>query len=176
MRRENKAVENLLARIKPVMLPAADYPPAVIVRDTPREDIIERIRHNAQKANLSLDDEHWAVIDFLFDFYSNCCEMKDPGYISQQVYWKYVDCSYDRDCASELDGRDEQHCPHGQLSHSEATDARRVYRILLRAFKAQGGAKHLYRLFPDGPLFTIHLLAGLPRLRNDADPHFGTAY
>jgi hypothetical protein len=46
----------------------------------------------------------------------------------------------------------------------------------LKAFSEKGGKKHLYRLFPYGPLFTIHLLAQLPRLRNDVDPHFGTAY
>ena len=176
MRHENKAVEQLLSRVQPIMLPAKNYPPAVIVRDTPRDEIIDRIRHNAQNAELALGEEHWEVINFLFDFYSNCCEMNDPGYLSQQVYWKYVDCAYDRDCVNALDGKDDKNCQYGQLSSQEATDARRIYRILLKAFEEKGGAKHLYRLFPSGPLFTIHLLASLPRLRHDADPHFGTAY
>ena len=79
------------------------------------------------------------------------------------------------DCEEDAETINEQ-CPFGQLSVKEATKAYRVYRVLLKAYKKKGGKKHLYKLFPYGPLFTIHLLAQLPRLINDVDPHYGTAY
>ncbi len=169
-------LNEILGKLAPVALPPAEYPPSAIVRDTPREQLLERIRNNASEIGMELTDEHWEVINFVLDFYVNCCEADDPGYVSQQVYWKYVDCSYDESCENPLDQADDNDCPHGKLSATEATNGYRVYRILLKAFADKGGKKHLYRLFPLGPLFTIHLLAQLPRLRHDVDPHFGTAY
>ncbi|HGG60493.1 MAG TPA: hypothetical protein ENK26_11370 [Gammaproteobacteria bacterium] len=166
----------ILGKLAPVVLPPAEYPPSAIVRDTPREELLDRIRNNASKIDMTLTDDHWDVINFVLDFYVHCCEADDPGYVSQQVYWKYVDCSYDENCENPLDQIDEKDCPYGKLSATEATNGYRVYRILLKAFADKGGKKHLYRLFPLGPLFTIHLLAQLPRLRHDVDPHFGTAY
>ncbi len=176
MSTEQAKLTDILSKLSPVILPPADYPPSAIVRDTPREELIERIRNNAREVDIELTDEHWEVINFLLDFYVNCCEANDPGYVSQQAYWKYVDCSYDDQCENPLDQVEPEHCPYGKLSAREATNAYRVYRILLKAFADKGGKKHLYRLFPYGPLFTIHLLAQLPRLRHDVDPHFGTAY
>ena len=176
MPHDDKTLANMLKVAQPVSLPPIEYPPAIIVRDTPREKIESRIRSNAEKMGVELGEEHWEVIRFLFDFYEHCCNTDDPGYISQEVYWKYVDCLYDDDCRNEMAGEDDGDCPYGQLSRTEASKAYPVYRILAKAFKDKGGSKHLYTLFPYGPLYTIHLLAQLPRLRNDANPHFGTAF
>ncbi|MGV6817868.1 MAG: hypothetical protein ACWA44_11445 [Thiotrichales bacterium] len=169
-------LKSILSKLAPVMLPPADYPPATIVRDTPRQELLDRIAENAQSVNLSLTDKHMEVINFLFDFYANCCEAEDPGYLSQKTYWKYVDCTMDPDCEPPVSEGRQKDCPYGELDANEATNAYRVYRVLLKAFEEKGGSKYLYQLFPYGPVFTIHLLAQLPRLRNDADPHFGTAY
>ncbi len=172
----NEALTTLLEKLAPVVLPPAEYPPADIVRDTSRDEIVARIKKNAELIDLELSDAHWEVINFLFDFYVHCCESKEPRYLGHQAYWKYIDCSNDADCQHELDAEDNEHCQYGQLSAREATKAYRVYRILLKAFKDKGGKKHLYKLFPYGALFTIHLLAQLPRLIDDVDPHYGTAY
>jgi len=169
-------LEETLSKLSPILLPPAEYPPAVIVRDTPQSELLDRIRSNAEKINLTLTNEHYEVINFLFDFYVNCCEFLDPGYTAQKVYWKYVDCTLEEDCVDRLDQSADQRCQYGQLSANEATSAYRIYRILLKAFSEKGGSRHLYELFPYGPLFTIHLLAQLPRLRNDVNAHFGTAY
>ena len=166
----------LLGKLAPVILPPAEYPPADIVRNTPREEIIERIKNNAKSVGINLEDAHWEVINFIFDFYVHCCETKDPKYLGHKEYWKYIDCEYDADCQHVDDASNTALCQYGQLSTKEAIKAYRVYRILLKAFKDKGGKKHLYKLFPYGPLFTVHLLAQLPRLINDVDPHYGTAY
>ncbi len=171
----DEKLDVLLDKLAPVILPPAEYPPADVVRDTPREEIIERIKHNASEIGMDLGDDHWDVINFLFDFYVNCCETKAPHYLGQKKYWEYIDCIRNHDCDEDKDTVTEK-CPFGQLSVKEATKAYRVYRILLKAFKDKGGKKHLYKLFPYGPLFTIHLLAQLPRLIDDVDPHYGTAY
>lgn len=176
MKTDHEELNELLSKLSPILLPPAEYPPAVIVRDTPRTELMDRIRNNAERINLTLTDEHYDVINFLFAFYINCCESIDPGYTVQKVYWKYVDCTMEENCNNPIDQADDQHCRYGKLSAKEATSAYRIYRILLEAFSKKGGSKHLYQLFPYGPLFTIHLLAQLPRLRNDVDPHFGTAY
>jgi sulfur relay (sulfurtransferase) DsrC/TusE family protein len=172
----DEKLDVLLDKLAPVILPPAEYPPADVVRDTPREEIIERIKHNASIIGMDLTDDHWEVIDFVFDLYVYCCETKDPGYLGHQKYWKYIDCISDQDCEQKLDAGADEKCQYGQLSTREATKAYRIYRILLKAFKDKGAKKHLYKLFPYGPLFTIHLLAQLPRLIDDVDPHYGTAY
>lgn len=172
----DKQLDELLDRLAPVILPPAEYPPADVVRDTPRDQIVERIENNASKINLELSEEHWEVIDFLFGFYVYCCETKDPGYLGHQKYWEYIDCISEQDCEQKLDSGGDTHCEYGQLSAKQAIKAYPVYRVLLKAFKQKGGKKHLYKLFPYGPIFTIHLLAQLPRLVNDVDPHYGTAY
>lgn len=169
-------LKDILSKIAPVMLPPADYPPATIVRDTPRQELLDRIADNAKAIDLDLTDKHYDVINFLFDFYENCCEADDPGYLGQQTYWKYVDCTMEPDCEPPVSKEKQKDCPYGELDAGEATNAYRVYRVLLKAYSDKGGSKYLYQLFPYGPVFTIHLLAQLPRLRNDADPHFGTAY
>ena len=168
MKTNDPELSAILSKLSPVILPPADYPPSIIVRDTPREELVERIRANAEEVGIDLTEEHWEIIHFLLDFYVNCCEVRDPGYLDYHAYWKQVDC-----CEDSLNAQD---CPYGTLNVKKATSAYRVYRVLLKAFKHKGGKKHLYRLFPHGPLFTIHLLAQLPRLRHDIDPHSGTAY
>ncbi len=172
----DEKLEVLLEKLAPVVLPPADFPPAQIVKDTPRQELLERIRKNAEEVDLELTDDHWEVIHFLLDFYAFCTETHEPKYQNAHQYWQYVDCQNDPNCETELEGERSETCRYGKLSANEATKAYRVYRMLLKAFAAKGGKKRLYELFPYGPVFTIHLLAGLPRLWNDVDPHFGTAY
>lgn len=169
----NEKLEAILSELAPVLLPPADYPPAIIVRDTPRDELLSRISSNAEKAGIELTDEHYEIINFVLDFYSQCCAADEPGYTDFLSYWRQIDR---QDNDEKKTPTDNDICRFGQLSAKESTNAYRVYRILMRAFKDKGGKRHLYRLFPYGPLFTIHLLAQLPRLRHDVDPHFGTAY
>ena len=70
----DKKLDDLLEKLAPVFLPPAEYPPADVVRDTPHEEIIERIKENAKDSNLVLDQEYWDVTNFLFEFYRHCCE------------------------------------------------------------------------------------------------------
>ena len=170
MQQDDK-LDRILKALDPIELPPADYPPAVIVRESDREELLARIRENAKTTGIELTDEHQQVIDFLLDFYANCCALDDPGFIDPLNYWKKVDKMQSHD-----DSDNEKQCQYGQLSSAEALNAWRIYRILLKAFKDKGGKKHLYRLFPYGPIFTIHLLAQLPRLLNDTDRHYGTAF
>jgi|GEM_PF-3943061 len=169
-------LERILEAVTPIPLPPADFPPSQIVKDTPREELLARIHANAEKAGIELTDEHQEVIDWLLDFYTYCCESRAPVYTDLRAYQRYLDCIKDPSCHDELEGKRTSTCRYGQLSAGQATSAYRVFRILLKAFADKGGKKRLYRLFPYGPIFTIHLLAELPRLRNDVDPHFGTAY
>ncbi len=164
----------ILEVLEPVPLPPAEFPPSVIVRDTPREELMQRVRDNAASAGLEWTEEHEAVAQWLFDFYSHCCDAPGQAYTDIEDYKRYLKCLKDKNCTD--DGEQSEACAHGQLSASEAINAYRVYRILLKAFADKGGKAHLYRLFPLGPIFTIHLLAQLPRLVHDVDPHFGTAY
>ena len=173
---EDSKLDSLLERLAPVMLPPAEYPPADVVKDTPREDIIERIENNSAVIDMTLTDDHWEVIHFLLDFYTYCCKANKTAYEGKNKYWEYIDCLQYGDCNHPIENADEDKCVFGQLSRKEAIKAYRVYRVLLKAFTEKGGKKHLYQLFPYGPLFTIHLLAQLPRLINDVDPHYGTAY
>ena len=166
----------LLEKLASVVLPPAEYPPADIVKDTPRNELIARVQRNAEAVDFDLTDDHWEVINFLFDFYVFCCDTKNPKYVGQKDYWQYIDCETADDCKHSIDEANDTTCKYGKLSTKEAIKAYRVYRILLKAFKHKGAKKHLYRLFPYGPLFTTHLLAQLPRLTNDVDPHYGTAY
>jgi sulfur relay (sulfurtransferase) DsrC/TusE family protein len=173
---ENDELKEMLNELTPVLLPPVEYPPAVIVRDTPRDEILTRINKSAKLIELELSDEHYEVINFLFDFYTYCCESRGPGYTEQKTYWQYVDRPSVDDNHNEIDQADDAHCQYGQLSVKDATRGYRVFRILKKAFSGRGGSKYLYRLFPFGPLFTIHLLAQLPRLSDDIDIHYGTAF
>lgn len=167
---------DLIEQLAPVILPPAEYPPADIVRDTPREELIERIKQNAEEVGIELTDEHWEVINFLFDFYENCTEANPTAYKGKNKYWEYIDCVRNKECTPGLEGADDDKCQYGSLSRKDAIEAYRVYRVLAKAFKDKGGTKHLYKLFRFGPLFTIHLLAQLPRLIGDVNPHTGSAF
>lgn len=169
MQQDDK-LDNILKALDPIELPPADYPPAVIVRESDREELLARIRDNAKITGIEFTEEHQQVIDFLLDFYANCCALDDPGFIDPLNYWKKVDKMQRHEDESS------EGCVYGQLSSQEALNAYRVFRVLEKAFKDKGGKKHLYRLFPYGPIFTIHLLAQLPRLLNDTDRHYGTAF
>lgn len=173
---DKQKLDDLLEQLAPVLLPPAEFPPADIVRETPREELIQRIKDNAEEIGYELTDEHWEVINFLFDFYVHCTEENPTAYKGHKKYWEYIDCVRNNECEADMDARAGEKCPYGQLSRKEALKAYRVYRVLVKAFKDKGGKKHLYKLFPYGPLFTIHLLAQLPRLVEDIDPHYGTAY
>ena len=62
-------LEVLLEELAPVSLPPVEYPPADVVRDTEREEINNRIENNAEIVGIELNEDHWEVIYFLFDFY-----------------------------------------------------------------------------------------------------------
>lgn len=52
----------------------------------------------------------------------------------------------------------------------------RLSRLLDAAFEEQGGARHLYRLFPAGPLAQGTRIAGLPPPVNVSDQSFGSVH
>ena len=58
----------------------------------------------------------------------------------------------------------------------DCENARQLADMMQDEFIPQGGRKHLYRLFPDGPLSTIHYLADLPSLSSQNDKSFGTSF
>lgn len=58
----------------------------------------------------------------------------------------------------------------------DCENARALADMMRDEFLAEGGRKYLYRLFPNGPLSTIHELAGLPSLNNQNDRSFGTSF
>jgi len=58
----------------------------------------------------------------------------------------------------------------------DCQNARALADMLQGEFTRQGGRKHLYQLFPDGPLSTIHELADLPSLGHQTDKSFGTRW
>ncbi len=58
----------------------------------------------------------------------------------------------------------------------DCENARALADMMHDEFFPQGGRKYLYRLFPDGPLSTIHHLADLPSLSSQNDKSFGTSF
>lgn len=58
---------------------------------------------------------------------------------------------------------------HGPVQH-----ARELVRALDQRFAQAGGRKHLYQLFPQGPVRTASRIAGLPVPADAADPSFGS--
>lgn len=59
---------------------------------------------------------------------------------------------------------------HGDEAHL----ARRLTEALDRNFAARGGRRHLYQLFPQGPISQGGHLAGLPELEGTVQPGFGS--
>lgn len=89
------------------------------------------IKQRAAQRGLTLTQDHWAVIEFILDFYEHC-----------------DDCE----------------------------NARALATLMCQEFDAQGGRKHLYKLFPEGPLCTIHEIANLPPLLYQEDCSSGTRF
>ncbi len=58
----------------------------------------------------------------------------------------------------------------------DCENARKLADMIQDEFAGQGGRKYLYRLFPNGPLTTIHELADLPSLGHETDKSFGTRW
>ncbi|MEZ5476144.1 MAG: TusE/DsrC/DsvC family sulfur relay protein [Thiolinea sp.] len=58
----------------------------------------------------------------------------------------------------------------------DCENARALADLLQEEFIPQGGRKYLYKLFPEGPLSTIHHLADLPSLSSQTDKSFGTRF
>lgn len=57
--------------------------------------------------------------------------------------------------------------------HGEAHNARELLDAMAGAFVTEGGKKHLYRLFPHGPVTQCSKLAGLPVPEHSRDASFG---
>ena len=58
--------------------------------------------------------------------------------------------------------------------HGTAQNAREVQGELEREFAAEGGRRHLYQLFPGGPVSQASRLAGIPLPPYSSDPSFGS--
>ncbi len=57
----------------------------------------------------------------------------------------------------------------GQVEH-----ARDLHPVMAEKWKAQGGLKYLYTLFPGGPVHQGSYIAGVPEPHDATDPSFGT--
>ncbi len=57
----------------------------------------------------------------------------------------------------------------GQVEH-----ARELHPVMAGKWKAQGGLKYLYTLFPGGPVHQGSYIAGVPEPHDATDPSFGT--
>lgn len=60
------------------------------------------------------------------------------------------------------------------IQHGQAKSGRHVLDALEQKFAVSGGKRHLYQLFPNGPLSQGSRLAGLPLPPYSIDPSFGT--
>ncbi|WP_298610834.1 TusE/DsrC/DsvC family sulfur relay protein [uncultured Thiothrix sp.] len=58
----------------------------------------------------------------------------------------------------------------------DCENARALADLLHAEFMRQGGRRYLYKLFPAGPLNTIHYLADLPALKYETDPSSGIRF
>ncbi len=89
--------------------------------------------------------------------------------IEQRAQEKQIELTPERLEAIEFVQDFYEHC-------DDCKNARQLMNIMDQEFAEKGGKKYLYRLFPDGPLSTIHDLIDLPNLANQVDPGFGTSY
>ena len=60
------------------------------------------------------------------------------------------------------------------LEHGWPTRSHQLSRELNKAFTEQGGARYLYRLFPEGPLAQGSRIARLPMPANVTNASFGS--
>ncbi|SKA72127.1 sulfur relay protein, TusE/DsrC/DsvC family [Thiothrix eikelboomii] len=58
----------------------------------------------------------------------------------------------------------------------DCENARALADLVHEEFIFQGGRRYLYKLFPAGPLNTIHYLADLPALKYETDPSSGIRF
>lgn len=58
----------------------------------------------------------------------------------------------------------------------DCENARALADLLHEEFMRLGGRRYLYKLFPAGPLNTIHYLADLPALKYETDPSSGIRF
>lgn len=62
------------------------------------------------------------------------------------------------------------------LARGRAPHARILANMLDAEFAAAGGSKHLYQLFPGGPVTQGSRLAGVPAPHDSEDKSFGTSF
>ncbi|MDD5297271.1 MAG: TusE/DsrC/DsvC family sulfur relay protein [Rhodocyclaceae bacterium] len=60
--------------------------------------------------------------------------------------------------------------------HGDSLSAREVSRYLEAEFSAEGGRRHLYELFPGGPVSQASRIAGIPLPPHSADLSFGSIW
>lgn len=58
----------------------------------------------------------------------------------------------------------------------DCENARALATLMHEEFFMAGGRRYLYKLFPAGPLNTIHYLANLPALKYETDPSSGIRF
>lgn len=58
----------------------------------------------------------------------------------------------------------------------DCENARALANLMHEEFFVEGGRRYLYKLFPAGPLNTIHYLADLPALKYETDPCSGIRF
>lgn len=58
----------------------------------------------------------------------------------------------------------------------DCENARALADLMRDEFYIEGGRRYLYKLFPAGPLNTIHYLADLPALKYETDPSSGIRF
>ena len=59
-------------------------------------------------------------------------------------------------------------------SQGDALSAREMSRYLEHEFQLDGGRRHLYELFPGGPVSQASRFAGIPLPAHSSDPSFGS--
>ncbi|MCB1527883.1 MAG: TusE/DsrC/DsvC family sulfur relay protein [Hyphomicrobiaceae bacterium] len=62
------------------------------------------------------------------------------------------------------------------VEHGEEKGAREIAEMLDNAFKAQGGSRYLYQLFPGGPVAQGTRLAGVPVPHDAQSASFGSSF
>lgn len=111
-----------------IMHPGRDKDKNVAFPDAPEDWSEEHAAQLAASEGIELEDEHWAVIRFLQEYFSR----------------------------------------------NEFPVARHLSKALEEQFRQQGGRKHLYSLFPNGPANQGCRIAGLNPPEGSIDQSFGS--
>jgi tRNA 2-thiouridine synthesizing protein E len=61
------------------------------------------------------------------------------------------------------------------VREGQAKSGRQVVQLLEERYGSRGGRRHLYTLFPNGPVTQGSRIAGLPLPPYTTDPHFGSS-